>query len=173
MSAPRRVVTGEDAAGQSVVVSDGPVAGYYELASRGGLSLAAVFELAVPPEVAGDGGDSAEELTLVPGPGMARVIRTVHPPERLVEGHAGGGPAPDGTADRARYFDPSRGEHMHATPTIDVLVVASGRIDLLLDTERVHLEAGDSVVQRATWHSWANPYDEPCVMVGINFALPD
>ncbi len=57
---------------------------------------------------------------------------------------------------------------MHRTPTIDVIVVISGEVDLVLDGgEEVHLLPGDSVIQRATMHAWRTTGPEPCVAVAF------
>ncbi|MEO8697681.1 MAG: cupin domain-containing protein [Acidimicrobiales bacterium] len=168
----RRVVTGVDDGGRSCVISDAPVAAHYEVASRGGLSVAAFFEVPIPVFTTQDGGDPDGALTMIPAPGVARVIRSFLPPDSA----AVGAPPPvenEGSESRSQYFDPQRGPGMHATPTVDVMFVASGRIDLVLEAERVPLATGDVVVQRGTWHSWSNPYDDPCILVGVNFAVGD
>ena len=36
---------------------------------------------------------------------------------------------------------------MHRTPTIDLVIVLSGRVELVLDAETVQLGPGDTVVQ--------------------------
>lgn len=167
----RRVVTGVDADGRSCVVTDGPVESRYELKARGGLGLASLFELPIPPRTEHDGSTTADRPTLVPGPGYARVIRTFHPPEETGEARAVEVADSGDDADRQRHFDASRGANMHATATIDVIVVMNGRIDLILETGPVPLGEGDVVVQRGTWHSWSNPYGKPCELVGVNFAL--
>jgi mannose-6-phosphate isomerase-like protein (cupin superfamily) len=175
----RRVITGVDADGRSCVVADGPVESRYELEARGGLGLASLFELPIPPRTEHDGVITADRPTLVPGPGYARVIRTFHPPDKAGAAGAAGaaevaGAADSGDdADRQQHFDASRGPNMHATATIDVIVVMNGRIDLILETGPVPLDTGDVVVQRGTWHSWSNPYGEPCELIGVNFALTD
>ena len=51
---------------------------------------------------------------------------------------------------------------MHRTETIDYAIVMSGECDMLLDDSEVHLRTGDVLVQRATWHGWANRGTEPC-----------
>ena len=179
MESIRRVITGVDADGRSCVISDGPVESRYELAARGGLGLASLFEVPMPPRTEHDGVITADRPTMIPGPGYARVIRTFNPPD---EAEAAGATEvaevaevadSGGDADRHQHFDVSRGPNMHATPTIDVIVVMSGRIDLVLETGPVPLGAGDVVVQRGTWHSWSNPYGEPCELIGVNFALTD
>jgi Cupin domain len=67
--------------------------------------------------------------------------------------------------------DTSRHPMMHATATVDYILLLSGEISLLLDEgEPIKLKPFDAVVQRATNHSWVNTGKEPallmCVMVG-------
>jgi len=40
----------------------------------------------------------------------------------------------------------------------------SGEIDMELDVGKVHLKAGDVLVQRGTIHNWVNRGSEPCVI---------
>jgi hypothetical protein len=67
--------------------------------------------------------------------------------------------------------DTSRHPMMHATPTVDYILLLSGEISLLLDEgEPIELKPFDAVVQRATNHAWVNTGKAPallmCVMVG-------
>jgi mannose-6-phosphate isomerase-like protein (cupin superfamily) len=48
--------------------------------------------------------------------------------------------------------------------------VLKGRITLVLDTQEVDLEAGDTVVQRGSNHAWSNRSSKPCT---IAFTLID
>jgi mannose-6-phosphate isomerase-like protein (cupin superfamily) len=61
--------------------------------------------------------------------------------------------------------DPEREFGMHRTETIDILYIVSGAMDLILETGKTSLASGDAVVQLGTWHSWSNPYSEPCVAI--------
>ena len=45
---------------------------------------------------------------------------------------------------------------MHRTRSVDYAVVLSGEIDMMLDDTVVHLKPGDTIVQQATNHAWAN-----------------
>jgi quercetin dioxygenase-like cupin family protein len=62
--------------------------------------------------------------------------------------------------------DPSR-LGMHRTDTIDFVVVLSGEVWLRLDESEVHLQAGDCVVQRGTWHAWHNRSAKPCLIADV------
>jgi len=72
--------------------------------------------------------------------------------------------------------DPDAGEKreqgeptgMHATPTVDYIMVLSGELTLSLGdgSERV-LAPGDVVVQRGTEHAWTVAGPEPAVFLAI------
>jgi quercetin dioxygenase-like cupin family protein len=66
----------------------------------------------------------------------------------------------------------ARHPYMHATPTVDYGIVLSGKIKLLLDegNEEVELTQGDVLIERGTLHAWYNPFSEPCI---IAFTLVD
>jgi uncharacterized cupin superfamily protein len=54
--------------------------------------------------------------------------------------------------------------YMQKTRTLDLCVVLEGEITLVLDTQEVHLKAGDTVVQRGTNHAWSNRSGRPCTI---------
>jgi mannose-6-phosphate isomerase-like protein (cupin superfamily) len=59
-------------------------------------------------------------------------------------------------------------EIMHATDTIDYLVILSGRVTLVLEEGEAKLGPGDLVVDRGVVHGWRNPHDEACVAAVVN-----
>ena len=70
----------------------------------------------------------------------------------------------DGTVFRIVSFGPGVAPRNHRTDSIDYAVVLSGEIDMELDVGKVHLKAGDVLVQRGTIHNWVNTGSEPCVI---------
>jgi len=70
----------------------------------------------------------------------------------------------DGTVFRIVSFGPGVAPRNHRTDSIDYAVVMSGEIDVELDVGKVHLKAGDVLVQRGTIHNWVNTGSEPCVI---------
>jgi quercetin dioxygenase-like cupin family protein len=140
----RRVVTG-DLDGRSAVMHDGR-----------------------PPKVFSGGGYEFGEVwtTAAPAPSFAAY-------EDLTEGFAEFSTELSTGESRFRLveFPPGMDAPMHATPTIDYIVVLSGEIDLELeDGAEVHLTQGDAVVQRGVPHAWHNRGTEPfrmaVVMIG-------
>jgi len=52
--------------------------------------------------------------------------------------------------------------YMQQTRTLDYVLVMSGEVTLVLDSEEVHLSTGDTVVQLGASHAWSNRSDAPC-----------
>jgi quercetin dioxygenase-like cupin family protein len=66
-------------------------------------------------------------------------------------------PPPErGSIFRVVDFPPGAKGEMHRTRSIDYGVVMEGEIDMLLPDSKVHLRAGDVLVQQATEHAWEN-----------------
>lgn len=162
----RRVVTGHDAEGRSIIISDGPTPGRFddgEFEELWGFSgvPASLTEPTDPADI--------PTTRLVPTTGrIACRIFTINAPD--------GASRTDEDPERERRIDlaevdqqlPLADPWMHRTPTPDVIVVISGEMALVLDGgEEVHLRSGDSVVQRGTMHAWRNTGREPCVAVAF------
>jgi quercetin dioxygenase-like cupin family protein len=64
-------------------------------------------------------------------------------------------------------FGPGVSPRNHRTDSIDYATVISGEIDMELDGSRVHLKAGDLLVQRGTIHNWVNKGTAPCVIAFV------
>ena len=141
---PRRIVTGHDASGSSVVLSDGPNPKMLDIGTAAFHEIWITDEMPVPI--------AATE----PEP-TDRPVRT--PPPR------------NGVMVRFTEQEPGAESPMHRTETVDVAVVLEGETWLLLDDgSETRVGVGDAVVQRGTMHAWANRSDRPVRMV---FAMID
>jgi quercetin dioxygenase-like cupin family protein len=76
-------------------------------------------------------------------------------------------PQPGGSAFRLVVYAPGAQIDVHTTETLDYIVVLSGELTLILPDEEVTLGPGDTLVQQATPHGWANRTSEPCVMAAV------
>jgi quercetin dioxygenase-like cupin family protein len=76
-------------------------------------------------------------------------------------------PQPGGSVFRLVVYKPGAQVEAHATETLDYIVVVSGELTLVLPDEEVTLGPGDTLVQQATPHGWANHTAEPCVMAAV------
>ena len=76
-------------------------------------------------------------------------------------------PPPGGTIFRIATHQPGEQVPVHSTETVDYVVVLSGQLVLLVGDEEIVLQAGDTVVQQATPHGWANRSTEPCTVAAV------
>jgi quercetin dioxygenase-like cupin family protein len=163
MTQIRRVVTGHDASGKAVVLSDGPVPTVHSNPIRPGQLSFEVWKThsspapisAVEPE------PTTGPRSLQP-PRHGNVFRiSVVPPEaeetrKLTPEQARELFRKSGAKEASTYGRGGRHPMMHRTETVDYAVVLEGEITLLLDEGDVKLTAGDVVIQRGTSHAWSN-----------------
>jgi mannose-6-phosphate isomerase-like protein (cupin superfamily) len=142
----RRVVTGVDAEGRSTVGRDDFSPNLREAAP--GVRYTELWTTPSAPAVAGeravDAGDVG--LTLVPEAGGTLIrVCEMYPPQAGSESFA-----------------------MHATPTVDYILVLSGRLSCTMaDGSQVALAPGETLIQRGTDHAWSAVGAEPCVFLAV------
>jgi quercetin dioxygenase-like cupin family protein len=75
---------------------------------------------------------------------------------------------PGGSVFRIGEIAPGGRSPMHRTNSLDYGIVLEGELDMELDSgDRVHLKAGDVVVQRGSNHAWINDGGVPARMAWI------
>ena len=159
--AVRRIVTGHDARGRSIVQEDGPPARSVTLGGESGTTFHEIWNTrSTPARIDRSSGEPAEPgLSLLPPSGGTRIRILDIPPD-------------DGTAAAlpreavkalfeaigAGHTLPEDPPHplMHRTETVDYGIVLEGELVLVLDDSETIVRAGDVVVQRGTSHAWAN-----------------
>lgn len=67
-----------------------------------------------------------------------------------------------GSPGASKLGDGAPHPYMQQTRTLDYVLVMSGEVTLVLDSEEVHLQQGDTVVQLGVSHAWSNRTDTPC-----------
>ena len=163
----RRIVTVDDGEGQSVAISDGPSPDVRTDPARPGYSSTRIWVTDRTPARIGVRETLNAPHTLEPPP-RGSVCRVVtFPPDdsyrvgaREVEAFF----AAMGSPHASTYRPDAPHPYMQKTRTLDFCLVLEGEITLVLDTEAVRLEAGDTVVQRGTNHAWSNRSGKPCVI---------
>lgn len=76
----------------------------------------------------------------------------------------------NGSVFRFCRYEPGVAERWHRTDLIDYGIVISGEMWMQLDEGEVHLKADDVVIQRGTIHNWVNKGPGPCVMAFVLIA---
>jgi hypothetical protein len=157
----RRIVTGENAQGKSVFMSDGPAPNH---TTDPGSPLAQVVW--ATGEAAAPGADPAPAghpfAFHSKGGSLLRIVD--FPPDesydtkqltRFLDEH--------GVRDKgsARHF------WFHKTQSLDYAIVLEGEIVAMMDEGETLMRTGDVLIQRATNHSWSNRSGKPCRMAFV------
>ena len=157
----RRIVTGHDADGQSIIASDAVPPRRVSMSPHGPHLYEFWNTRETPAHIDLNSEEPPEaKLILAPPPRGTRIRITDFEPESVAGGvelgaaqkqfeAIGGGHAFTGTG-------ASRHALMHRTESIDYGIVLEGEVTLILDKEETVVRAGDIVVQRGTNHAWAN-----------------
>ena len=159
--AVRRVVTGHDGTGRSVVQEDGPPERVVTLGGDSGTVFHEIWNTrATPAAIDRASGEPGEPgLLLLPPKGGTRIRILDIPPD---DGSVAALPR---EAVRALFEAIGAGHAladdpphplMHRTETVDYGIVLEGELVLILDAGETVVRSGDVVVQRGTSHAWAN-----------------
>jgi len=156
----RRIVCVDDEQGKSKAIHDGPSPDVRTDPARPGFSSTRIWVTdRTPAGIKGVRETVHLPHTLEPPAGGSVCRIVTFPPDAAFTGgakevrsffHAMGSPG------ASTYSARSPQPYMQKTRTLDFCLV--------LDTEEVHLRAGDSVVQRGTHHAWSNRADRPCTV---------
>ena len=140
MTKVRRVVTGHDSEGKSVVKWDSEIE---VTPGRPGFSQAPMWATQELPASLTEEDPAQWKLgTSIAGGSVFRIAR----------------------------YEPGVEKRWHRTDTIDYAIVLSGEIVMQMDEGEVLLKAGDIIVQRGTIHNWVNRGPDPCIIAFILIA---
>jgi hypothetical protein len=168
----RRIVTGINEQGRSIIVadSDAPNVKIHKSTPIVAQAIWATNEM--PVVISSDYHDTAPAGVIFKAPPEkdGTIFRIVDfPPDSMV--------GDSSTQDAAKEIE--EGGHQvadarhflfHKTETIDYAIVLEGEVWALMDEGETLMKAGDVMVQRATHHSWSNRTDKYC---RIAFVLVD
>ena len=155
----RRVVTGDDAKGNSRIVEDAPAQSVRTVMARPGYRAVNVWRTEGTPAKI-NAADSTENHQGILPPSSGTVLRIIDfPPEPHDAGKLKqmldltfGGIYQDALHDQRAGKHPG----MHRTETVDYAIVLEGEIWAVMDEGETLLRAGDVLIQRGTNHAWAN-----------------
>lgn len=172
-AALRRVATGADARGRSVVIVDGPPSSALASSGSGGLLEIWAEALAGPldPRSAADLGPATPRLA--PDAGTCKVrwfVVEPAPPEMPAEAlTAAIGAQFAGFGGEGHLVRSAAHPAMHATDTLDVICCLAGEVSLVLDDGETRLAPGNVVIQRGVAHSW-RAHGGPALMLAVLIA---
>ena len=165
----RRVVTGHDKNGKSIVVLDGPparsigedVGGLFELWNTDGNIINTQDNI-----------DRADDEIILSPPSNGSKFRyfQINPtpegiPMDIMKDIAADAFEKIGAAHHR--IDTTKHPAMHKTETIDYIILLKGDVTLILDQEEVDIKPFDVVVQRGTNHAWVNNGSDPALLIAV------
>lgn len=168
----RRVVTGLDAAGKSTVIFDGPAPSVIGLGDLWpGMQVTTLWATdGSPVDNSGNADLSLQQLGHDPSPNGTIFRFYEFPPDSARP------PMPSKLLGLQGWTedDLKINDMMHATNSIDYLVILSGEMTMVMeDRTEVVLRRGDCLVQRGTKHGWSNRGKEPVLLfVALSGAKP-
>jgi hypothetical protein len=174
-AALRRIITGDDANGESVVIVDGSPS-----AIDGAPDLGGLFDIwhdkasgSLDPRDHADLGPTRAVLS--PSSGNVKVRWFVIPPR------------PEGVSasqlnafarERFASFDAehhltdqSKHPAMHKTESIDIICLLQGEVSLILDKSVTRIKPGQIVIQRGTSHGW-EAHGGPALLLAVLIDRP-
>lgn len=169
----RRIVTGHDANGKAIVISDGPTPGVKTTPNRPGVVFHNMWTTESAPSRYDGPVETASPDMPLPPPTNGTVFRIIEfPPEKqyidTVDPDMAKGAFSEYGADKALdASDTKRHPFMHKTDTVDYGIVLDGEMVMLLDDSEVLMKKGDVCIQRGTNHAWSNQSDKPCTMLFV------
>jgi quercetin dioxygenase-like cupin family protein len=166
---PRRVVTGHDENGRSIVAIDGPApVTMPNEAIR--VDAYPLWRSAGTPAPVENGPDAAlQPPRIAPPPNGSHFFICDFKPDPFARGGAFSAAQQavmnktlgvSGAAGGLTHGEGSAHPGMHRTQTLDYAIVIEGEIVLVLTDSEVPLKAGDVVVQRGADHAWSNRTDK-------------
>ncbi|MEI6418080.1 MAG: hypothetical protein WCO82_03340 [Sphingomonadales bacterium] len=157
-SVMRRVITGDDRDGRSVIIIDGPPS-----ASAGEPDVGGLFEIwedvaqgRLDPKDHEDLGNARAVLGPRPGNVQVRWFVVSPQPEGVPKAALDAATkAAFAVVDGDRHMiDQSRHSAMHETHSLDVICLLQGDASLILEGAETRIKPGQVVVQRGTNHAW-------------------
>ena len=165
----RRVITGHDKNGKSIVVLDGPparsigedVGGLFELWNTDGNTINTQDNI-----------DRADDEIILSPPSNGSKFRyfQINPTPEGIQMDI----MQDIAADAFKKIgaahhriDTTKHPAMHKTETIDYIILLKGDVTLILDQEEVDIKPFDVVVQRGTNHAWVNNGSDPALLIAV------
>ena len=165
----RRIITGHNKHGKSIITMDGPparsigedVGGLFELWNTDGNDVNSSDDI-----------DRADEDIILSPPDGGTKFRyfQINPlpegvPEEIMQEIAADAFEKIGAAHHR--IDTSKHPAMHKTDTVDYIILLKGDVTLILDEEEINLKPFDVVVQRGTNHAWVNNGNDPALLIAV------
>jgi mannose-6-phosphate isomerase-like protein (cupin superfamily) len=161
----RRVVTGHNSEGKSIILMDGAPPQILEPMPQ--LFSHEIWETSAPADNTGQTDTAIRDPRIEPHDPAGTIFRYVEfPPDELLQdadvadafAQMGSSDAHDSDSDVAG---------MHETQTTDYAIVLEGEMWAVMEEGETKLSANDVLIQRGTNHAWSNRSGKPALMLFV------
>ncbi len=165
----RRIVTGNDKDGESIIAIDGPPGATI---GRAGAGLGEIWITDKTPADNASPGDSTSRPIRLEPPRGGSIFRYFsidpdNPNLSAAERETAAAAAFKAIDGEHCRVDTSRDPGMHKTRTVDYIILLDGEVTLILDRGEVKLKPFDVVVQRGTNHAWVNHGSKRALLAAV------
>jgi mannose-6-phosphate isomerase-like protein (cupin superfamily) len=163
----RRVVAGLDSDGRSAVLFDGNATTQAENPNWPGFGVKLLWTTdRIPVEVRLGIDEADRVLQILPSPGGSTCVICEFPPLSSLDKMT---PEQRAAALQLSFGDTHDDQslQLHATPTLDYLVMLSGELTLLLEAGETTLRAGDVLIDCGVKHGWENRGRIPAICLSV------
>jgi len=167
----RRIVVGDIEPGKPAIFSDGPSPDVRGDPARPGFGMTRVWVTERTPAPVKGIRETLDLPHTIEPPANGSVCRFVTiPPDvtwigKIDEDQVRTFFAAMGSTGACQYAPDAPHPYMQRTESLDYVYVLDGSVTLVLDTEEVDLNEGDTVVQRGARHAWSNRTNSPCTLI--------
>lgn len=164
----RRIVTAENEAGQSIILSDGNTPNVL-LHTHSPMVAQVVWATDGFPASCDEDETAPAGQSFPIGPkNGGSILRIVDfPPDDECDPAAAEALLEEMGGHDARDIGKPRHFMFHKTESLDYAIVLEGEVWALMDIGETLMRAGDVLIQRATNHSWSNRSGKPCRMAFV------
>jgi len=158
----RRIVTGHNAAGKSIIAQDGFATSILELPGVPGMRATDLWETTTAPaDLTSDADPVARPVHLEPKP-TGTICRIVEfPPDAAIHNRADSKEVFAALGASHAVDTTSATPMMHKTASVDYAIVLGGEIWAVMDEGETCMKAGDVLIQCGTNHAWSNRSNGP------------
>jgi len=164
----RRIVTGHNPAGKSIIMQDALAKSILEMDAMPGLRVTDLWETTTAPaDLSSDADPVARPVHLEPQ-ATGTICRIVElPPDTALRDRADSREVFASLGASHAVDTSSKTPMMHTTASVDYAIVLSGEIWAVMDEGETCMKAGDVLIQRGTNHAWSNRSNDPALIAFI------
>jgi hypothetical protein len=163
----RTIVTGQNEAGKSIILSDKPAENVLQPSHSPNVALTDLWRSVTHRAAIEEDYPGTAQTFLLSPPDKGSIFRIVQFPPDHERNYGNQKKLFSEYGNPEAHQESDRHPGFHKTESVDYAIVLDGEIFAMMDEGETLMRAGDTLVQRATNHAWSNRSDSPCWMAFV------